>query len=551
MTSAGLKLALFQPAGAFAAQATPQGMNPLLRHYGMVFHPPMLYLGFVSFVIPFAFAIAALVTGRTDDRWIRITRRWTLAAWLFLSAGLILGMRWAYDVLGWGGYWGWDPVEVAALLPWLPGTAFLHSVVIQEKRNMLKHWNIALVVLTYDAVLFATFLTRSGVFSSVHAFAESAIGPLFFAFIGFTFVTSVALLVWRWNSLKTDVHMTSLFSREVMFLVNNLIFLALFIVCFLGIVFPVLSEATGFIGARIPALAGIFTGQKLTVGPDWYEPIVGPLFAALLLLLGICPLAAWGHSTYRTLGRTIWKPFAASLVILALAFIAGARHPLSLLAFWLVGFAGSVVIYDFGRSIWARHRQTGENLLEALVKLVGRNHRRYGGALIHLSIVLMALGVIGIEMFQTQTQGSIPQGQTLKLGNYTIRFVNLQTFTSQPTQKVNTWCGKVVNKTDTSFLAGEKTIATVDILKDGRCVETIEPSRALYYDSNQTVTIPGLRSTMEDDIYVVLVDWETISTQGATFKVFRNPLVNWLWIGAILLAVSTFIAGWPERERVP
>jgi cytochrome c-type biogenesis protein CcmF len=211
MTSAGLKVALFQPVGSFLTRASPQGLNPLLWHYGMVFHPPLLYLGFVSFVIPFAFAIAALITGRSDERWIRITRRWTLAAWLFLSAGLILGMRWAYDVLGWGGYWGWDPVEVAALLPWLPGTAFLHSVVIQEKRNMLKHWNMVLVVLTFEAVIIGTFFTRSGVLSSVHAFAESAIGPLLLCFVIISAAASLALVLWRWNSLKTEVHMTSLF----------------------------------------------------------------------------------------------------------------------------------------------------------------------------------------------------------------------------------------------------------------------------------------------------------------------------------------------------
>ena len=304
----------------------------------MVFHPPMLYLGFVSFVIPFAFAIAALITGRTDDRWIRITRRWTLAAWLFLSAGLVLGMRWAYDVLGWGGYWSWDAVEVAALLPWLPGTAFLHSVVIQEKRNMLKHWNMALVILTYASVIFATFLTRSGVLSSVHAFAESSIGPLFFVFIGTTSVTALALLLWRWNSLKTEVHMTSLFSREAMFLLNNLLLVAIFIVCFWGVVFPVITEASGFIGTRVSALANLFTGQKITVGAPYYERAAGPLFAALLLLMGICPLAAWGHSTVKTLGRAIWKPLAASLVFLVLAFIAGVRQPLSLLAIWLVGY---------------------------------------------------------------------------------------------------------------------------------------------------------------------------------------------------------------------
>ena len=262
MAPDGLKMALFQPAGAFLARAAPQGLNPLLRHYGMVFHPPMLYLGFVSFVIPFAFAIAALITGRSDDRWIRITRRWTLAAWLFLSAGLVLGMRWAYDVLGWGGYWGWDAVEVAALLPWLPGTAFLHSVVIQEKRNMFKQWNMFLVILTYASVIFATFLTRSGVLSSVHAFAESSIGPLFFAFIGFTFITSLALLAWRWNSLKTEVHMTSIFSREAMFLLNNLLFVAIFIICFWGVVFPFITEAAGFIGSEHPGPGEFFHRAK-------------------------------------------------------------------------------------------------------------------------------------------------------------------------------------------------------------------------------------------------------------------------------------------------
>jgi cytochrome c-type biogenesis protein CcmF len=528
MTPDGLKSAVFQPAGAFLTRASPQGLNPLLRHYGMVFHPPLLYLGFVSFVIPFAFAIAALITGHSDDRWIRITRRWTLAAWLFLSVGLILGMRWAYDVLGWGGYWGWDPVEVAALLPWLPGTAFLHSVVIQEKRGMLKHWNMALVILTFEAVIFSTFFTRSGIPSSVHAFAESAIGPLLLSFLIISAIISLALLLWRWNSLKTEVHITSLFSREVMFLVNNLLFLALFMVCFWGLIFPVLTETTGFIGTRIPALGNIFTGQKITVGAAWYEQIVGPLFAALLLLMGICPLAAWGHSTYKTLGRAIWKPLAASLVFLALAFLAGVRQPLALLAFWLVGYAGAVIVYDFGRSALARHRQTGENLLAALNQLVSRNHRRYGGALIHLSIVLMALGIIGIEMFQTQTQGSIPRGETLSLGNYDITYTGLDTTTSSMRQT---------------------TTATLNVNKNDRFAGTLHPRRMLYFDDEQTVTVPGVRSTLEDDLYVVLVDWEDISANGATFKVYRNPLVNWLWLGAVLMVVATFVAGWPERER--
>jgi cytochrome c-type biogenesis protein CcmF len=239
-TPAGMtSVAMFQPAGmSLYAPPDGNGLNPLLRHPGMIIHPPMLYLGFVSFVIPFAFAFAALVTGRSDDRWIRLTRRWTLVAWLFLSLGLLLGGRWAYDVLGWGGYWGWDPVEIAAFMPWLTGTAFLHSVMVQEKRGMLKRWNMVLIILTYALVIFGTFLTRSGVLSSVHAFAQSAIGPLFFAFIGITTVTSLSLLMHRWNDLRSENQLNSFLSREAFFLLNNLLFIGILVVCFWGVLFP-------------------------------------------------------------------------------------------------------------------------------------------------------------------------------------------------------------------------------------------------------------------------------------------------------------------------
>ncbi|HSG43905.1 MAG TPA: cytochrome c biogenesis protein CcsA, partial [Anaerolineales bacterium] len=258
----GIAAHTFQPAQSILfTPADGRGLNPLLRHPGMVIHPPMLYLGFVSFVIPFAFAMAALITGRTDDRWIRLTRRWTLWAWLFLSAGLVLGGRWAYDVLGWGGYWGWDPVEIASFMPWLTGTAFLHSVMIQEKRGMFKHWNMILIVLTYDLVIFGTFLTRSGVLSSVHAFAESAIGPLFFVFIGLTLITSISLIIHRWEALKSETKMTSLLSREALFLLNNLLFMSILVVCFWGVIYPLISE--------------LFTGAKVTVGPPFYERATG------------------------------------------------------------------------------------------------------------------------------------------------------------------------------------------------------------------------------------------------------------------------------------
>ena len=513
--SGQISTAMLQPAGSVLFKpADGNGLNPLLRHPGMIIHPPMLYLGFVSFVIPFAFAIAALVTGRTDDRWIRITRRWTLIAWLFLSLGLILGGRWAYDVLGWGGYWGWDPVEIAAFMPWLTGTAFLHSVMIQEKRGMLKHWNMILIILTYELVIFGTFLTRSGVLSSVHAFAQSAIGPVFFAFMGLTFVVSLSLLLRRWNDLKSETQMTSLLSREALFLLNNLLFMGILVVCFWGVIFPLISE--------------IFTGQKVTVGPPFYQRATAPLFAGLLLLMGIAPLAAWRYSSAKTLGRGIWKPFIASLVLVAVVFISGTRHPAALLGFWLCGFVTAVTLYEFWRGARARHRRSGESFPVALWNLAGRNRRRYGGYIIHLGVVLMAIGIIGIEIFQSETQGTIPQGETITLGDYTITFNSLAAFDTDDGRNV------------------ARAVVSVD--KNGKFVGELYPRRDYYYESQQPMTIPGVRSTWEDDFYVLLVDWQPISTAGATFKIYHNPLVNWLWLGGFVFIIGTLVAAWPDRD---
>ena len=347
---------MFAPVGAVLF--TPpdgRGLNELLRHPGMVFHPPMLYLGFVAFVIPFAFAIAALVTGRTDDRWIRLTRRWTLVAWLFLSIGLVLGMRWAYDVLGWGGYWGWDPVEIAALMPWLAGTPFLHSVMIQEKRGMLKQWNMLLIILTYSLVVFGTFLTRSGVLSSVHAFAESSIGPMFFIFIGATFIISVSLLIYRWSDLRAEVEMKSLLSREALFLLNNLLFFGILIVCFWGVIFPLISE--------------IFTGQKITVGPPFYQKATGPLWGALLALMGIAPLSAWGYSTLKTIGRAAWKPSIPTLLVPVILFVMNVRNWVALTGFTLVAFVIFITLFEYWRGIRARSVTQKESYFTALSRL--------------------------------------------------------------------------------------------------------------------------------------------------------------------------------------
>ena len=496
---------------------TGSGLNPLLRHPGMIIHPPMLYLGFVSFVIPFAFAIAALVTGRTDDRWIRLTRRWTLVAWLFLSLGLVLGARWAYDVLGWGGYWGWDPVEIAAFMPWLSGTAFLHSVMIQEKKGLFKRWNMILIILTYSLVIFGTFLTRSGVLSSVHAFAQSAIGPLFFGFIGVTFVIALGLLLWRWNDLRGEGQMHSLLSRESLFLFNNLLFMGILAVCFWGVIFPLISE--------------LLTGQKVTVGPPFYERATGPQFAALLFLMGIAPLSAWGHSTFKTLGRALWKPAIVSVIVLAVVLATGVRSIPALVGFWLVAFTSAITLYEYGRAVWARARATGEGLLKAFWRLPGRNRRRYGGYVIHVGVVLMALGVIGIELFQTETQGTLKPGEALSLSGYTVTYVKLDEFDVED--------GRNVAR------------AIVNVERNGKQIGQLFPRRDYYYTERQQMTIPGVRSTMEDDLYVLLVDWQPISSQSATFKVYHNPLVNWLWLGSLVFILGTFIAAWPDQDPEP
>ena len=507
---------MFAPGGAILfTPSNGNGLNELLRHPGMVFHPPMLYLGFVAFVIPFAFAIAALVTGRTDDRWIRLTRRWTLVAWVFLSIGLVLGMRWAYDVLGWGGYWGWDPVEIAALMPWLAGTPFLHSVMIQEKRGMLKQWNMLLIILTYSLVIFGTFLTRSGVLSSVHAFAQSAIGPMFFIFIGLTFIISLSLLIYRWSDLRAEVEMKSLLSREALFLLNNLLFFGILIVCFLGVIFPMISE--------------IFTGQKITVGPPFYQRATGPLWGALLALMGVAPLSAWGYSTLKTIGRAAWKPAIPTLLVPVVLFVLNVRNWIALLGFTLVAFVIFITIYEYWRGVRARRKTQGEDYLTALFRLTARNRRRYGGYIIHIAMVVMAVGIIGIEVFQTQTQQTLAVGQEMQISGYTLRYDSLAQFPYSDGRQV--------------------TRAVLSVFKNGKLLGELHPRYDLYPDG-QPMTIPAIRSTLGDDLYVVLVNWENVSVKQTPFKVYHNPLVNWLWIGSGIFMLGYLVAAWPVKEAI-
>ena len=509
--------ALFQPADALLfVPYDGLGLNPLLRHPGMIIHPPMLYLGFVSFVIPYAFAIAALQTGRSDDRWIRITRRWTLVAWIFLTLGLILGGRWAYDVLGWGGYWGWDPVEISALMPWLAGTAFLHSVVVQEKRGMLKHWNMVLVILTYALVILGTFFTRSGLLSSVHAFAESAIGPMFLAFISIMSAASLFLLIKRWDELKGDEQLRSVLSRESLFLINNLLFMGILVVCLWGVIFPLISE--------------LITGTKLTIGEPFYELAVGPLLAGLLLLMAIAPFSTYGRTSWRRLVFAIRIPFLLSLLAPSIFIIRGIFTWYALLGYWLATFAALTTLSEFCRGAWARRQRHGESLLSALGKLIVRNRRRYGGYLVHLGVVLLVVGIMGIEMFQTETQGTLALGEQITIGRYVLIYDDLQHY-PQEDVRLNTR-------------------ATLSVYRHGKLVDEVNPRVDYYYDARQSMTIPGLRSTLLNDLYVILWEWESNGLEAATFKVYHNPLVNFMWLGGVVFILGTVVAAWPSHASL-
>lgn len=515
--ASGILTSFSQPRGALPIfPRDGSGLNPLLRHPGMIIHPPMQYLGFVGFIIPFSYAIASLITGRTDDRWIQISRGWTLWAWLFLSLGLVLGARWAYDVLGWGGYWGWDPVENSALMPWLTGTAYLHAVLIHEKRSMFKEWSLLLIIITYLLVIYGTFITRSGLLSSVHSFAQSRIGPVFLGFIALTVIITAWLLNSRWKKLQSQHVLEKILTREGLIIISVVLLLGLMVTVFWGVLFPTISE--------------LATGQKVTVGPPFYERVAGPIMGGILILMVLCPLAVWSFVSYRHLGRLLWKPFLVSLIGIALPVWGGLTRWPALIAFWLVAFVLAVNIFEFFRRTRLRRRTEKESWGTALARVLKRNQRSYGAMIVHVGVVLMALGVIGIEFFQTETQGTLAEGQSLSLASYTMTYEQLDVF-------------------DDMSSARNVARAVVSVERNGRVLDELYPRRDFYYDSGQPVTIPGVRSTLLDDFYVILVDWKDVTSQGATFKVYHNPLVKWLWVGAWVFIGGVLVATWPAKKK--
>jgi cytochrome c-type biogenesis protein CcmF len=487
------------------------GLNPLLQHPVMMIHPVMLYTGLVGFAVPFAFAFAALVTGELGTAWFRSTRRWTLVPWLALSVGILLGGRWAYEVLGWGGYWAWDPVENASFMPWLPATAFLHSVMIQEKRNMLKAWNLLLIGLTYTLCLFGTFLTRSGVVQSVHAFAQT---PLFTSiFLGYVLATAAAFgaaLFLRRGEIRSSQRLESMLSREAGFLLNNWVFIAILMVVFWGTLFPVFSEAV--------------TGERVAVGPRFFNTLAAPLALFLLFLTGVGPLVAWRRATPAALRRHFLWPAAAGLLAAAgvLALLGPGVDPFGLGVWSLGAFVIATIAQEYARAIRARVRKGGENALQALAALLRKNQQRYGGYVVHLGAVLVLMGIAGSVLNEERIENVRP-GSELRIHDYRLRYLTARPLPAQ-------------------HYGGA--VARIALYRGDEPLGVLTPEKRMYWLEQQPASIPSVHSTLREDLYVILTALEPDGS--ATLKVYRNPLVNWIWIGAAVFVLGSALVMWPH-----
>jgi cytochrome c-type biogenesis protein CcmF len=542
------------------APAEGAGLNPLLRHPSMIIHPPMLYSGYVGFAIPFAFAIGALASRRIDAAWIRSTRRYALIAWSFLSIGILLGARWSYSELGWGGYWAWDPVENASLMPWLCGTAFLHSVMVQEKRGMFRVWNASLIIATFSLALLGTFLVRSGVLQSIHAFGASTVGAPLLVLIGIVLVGSTALIVSRHDGLRSERQVDSLLSRESVFLVNNLLLVGLCAVIFWGTFFPLISEA--------------LTGEKHSLAAPWFNRYATPLALLLVLFTGIGPLLAWRRWSWSSARRTFVLPLAVALGVLGacLGLTDASERPLALALFAFAGFSLTALVQELAKGTAVRRSLTGEAPPTAFASMVARNRRRYGGYVVHIGVAVLLIGVAASSSFQTKRDIQLAPGQTSKVGDYAIRYV-------EPTTDI----------TNERIALG----AVLDVRRDGKRFATLRPSRNYYraddasqgpigrFFGGEATSEVGLRAGLASDFWTAMqpdlrrlmrpiaaanrrfarapLDVQALAIAAivriyatdpppASFRVLVNPMVSWLWIGAIIALGGGLIALWPAAE---
>src|SRR5271157_981954 len=491
------------------------GLNPLLQYPEMVIHPPMLYLGYVGFSVPFAFALGALMMRYPGEKWIKVTRVWTMVTWLFLTCGIFLGMHWAYAVLGWGGYWGWDPVENASFMPWLTGTAFLHSVMMQEKKGMMKSWNVWLIFSTFLLTMLGTLLTRAGLVSSVHAFAESPIGTWFVVFMGIALAVCIFTYVLQRGHLKSEHHLESLVSRESSFLFNNLVLLTACFVILWGTLFPILSEYV--------------VGNKVTVGAPWYNRVAVPIGLFLLFLTGVGPLLPWRATSFRSIRRNFVLPMIALWATLLVCLAVGVRpwkdgafdtgNFYALVAFAVSAGVLTAILSEFLRGAGVISRQTKRNLVVATWLLTRRNTRRYGGYIIHIGVVIIVVGLAGAA-FNRNVESELGLHDKLSIGPYTLECVGF---------------------TQDSNLNFQSEYALLDVYKGGKKQFQMAPEKRVYLASEQPQTMVAIHSVPSWDLYVVY-EGTNPDTQQPIIKAFLNPLVSWIWAGVVLIVLGTGIA---------
>jgi cytochrome c-type biogenesis protein CcmF len=511
-----LAIVLTTVSSPFTRSATPPpdgvGLNPLLMDPGMLIHPPVLLMGYMSFAMPFAFACAALITGQLNNEWLRAIRRWTLASWTLMSAGLLLGGWWAYHVLGWGGYWSWDPVENAALLPWLTATAFLHSAMVQERRGMLKVWNLGLVMGSFVLSIFGTFEVRSGVISSVHSFAYSSIGNYFLVFLVIVLAFSTALFFFRLPKLRAEQEFDSVVSREGVFLLNNLLLVGIAFATLWGTLFPLISAALAH--------------QTMTVGAPFFEQVIAPLMVVLILAMGIGPLLAWRRTSPASLWRNLCVPAVCAAVCAIILPLSGITSVGVNVGFSVCTFTAAAILYELWRGARVRHRH-GESYPLAVYMLFNRYRQRYGGYLVHLGLVFLAVGVIGSSTFQMQHDFALKAGQTITFGNYRLRYYgNLE-------------------RTDPDK---STVISQLQIWHDGQLQGYIYPGRTVYNSfSSQPASQISISTIGLTDVYVFLSDWTNASQ--ATIRIFINPLVSLVWYGGVLMILGGCVCWWPIRRR--
>ena len=519
-----LVLTFFLAVMMFMARANPfetlslvpadgQGINPLLTHPGMFIHPPVMMAGLIAVTLPFAFALGHLLAGKTGDEWVDPGRTWGIISWALLGSGLLLGGWWAYTILGWGGYWAWDPVENAGFMPFIGLTAFIHSIMVQKRRGMFRMWNIVLINVAFGLALYGMFMNRGGPIPSVHSFGASTLGWVFLMFTGIGIVVPFAVFFARYTSLKSAQNLESSLSREAAFLLNNLLLLGIAFVTLWGVVYPLISE--------------LARGTTVTVGEPFYNQVNGPMFMALIFLMGVGPLLPWRRATGRTLLQTLIVPGTVAAAVIVVLAILGVRKPFVLASFGLCALVAAGILKEWVRGTLSRHRM-GENYALGFGRLIAANRPRYGGYVVHLAVVLLALGVTGSSFYAEQMDVILAPGERASIGGFEIEYVS--TRTTQKSDRV-------------------KFVSTVKAYKDGKLLGTMVPERTFYPDFRMAATRAAIRSTPVEDLYII--PSEGLEDGRAGFRIYVNPLVWWMWVAGPVFLLGTLIALWPQRGPAP